>query len=74
MNYFAVHLKLTQHCKLTIPQLKKKNTQNLTPNFHLPSYHSTLQSPSLCNALGCCSSPMTALSIPPLPSYNLFSI
>ena len=24
MNYFAVHLKLTQHCKLTIPQFKKK--------------------------------------------------
>ena len=25
LNHFAVHLKLTQHCKLTILQLEKKN-------------------------------------------------
>ena len=24
MNHFAVHQKLTQHCRSTIPQLKKK--------------------------------------------------
>ena len=24
LNHFAVHLKLTQHCKLTTPQLKGK--------------------------------------------------
>ena len=25
MNHLAVYMKLTQHCKSTIPQLKKKN-------------------------------------------------
>ena len=25
--YMAVHLKLTQYCKLTIPQFKNKNTE-----------------------------------------------
>ena len=27
MNHFAVHLKLTQHCKSTILQLKKKDKE-----------------------------------------------
>ena len=27
LNHFAVHLKLTQHCKSTIPQLKKNKTK-----------------------------------------------
>ena len=28
MNHFAVHGKLTQHCKSTIPQEKNKNKSN----------------------------------------------
>ena len=42
LNHFAVHLKLTQHCKSTIPQLKKKRDErilrflntSLYSNFH----------------------------------------
>ena len=31
LNHFTVHQKLTQHCKLTIPQFKKKcNGKNKT--------------------------------------------
>ena len=29
MNHFAVHLKLIQHCKLTILQLKKKTIKEI---------------------------------------------
>ena len=36
LNHFAIHLKLKQHCKLTILQLKKKKKSS-RPKDHLGS-------------------------------------
>ena len=35
MNCFVTHLKLTQHCKSTILQLKNKQKQKGTKNYGL---------------------------------------
>ena len=57
LNHFAVHLKLTQHCKSTILQLKKKKNANIliisnkSLTFFLPLCHTPLYSSEFCNSL-----------------------
>ena len=38
MNHFAVQQKLTQHCKSTILQLKKKQTKITSPSSIMPPH------------------------------------
>ena len=54
LNHFAVHLKLTQHCKATILQFRKKERGwRLTVNEYKESYLGDRNAPKLINGDGC---------------------
>ena len=49
MNHFSIHQKLTQHCKSTILQLKKKHKERLINYWRLIEIKKTLQLNAMWN-------------------------